>query len=61
MSEPTDQDIEKFIPFLKQTNPHLNDEQLRDLARKMLGQKISPSQNNDKPLSEMDSNETESP
>ena len=49
----TEEQIDKVIPFLKHTNPHMSNEELRELAKKMLTVKLSPDDTDlDKPVSE---------
>ncbi|MBS3109856.1 hypothetical protein J4227_04990 [Candidatus Woesearchaeota archaeon] len=54
MPSPTDEQIAQLLPFLKHTNPHLSEEELVVLAKKMLSMPATPDEtSSDKPLSEM--------
>ncbi len=54
MAETTDEQIDKLIPFLKNTNPHMSDSEIRELAKKMLSVKLAPDiEDDDRPISEM--------
>jgi hypothetical protein len=54
VAEPTEEEIERLIPFLRNTNPHMDDRQLKELARKMLSTpQAAQDFDLDKPLSEL--------
>ncbi len=58
MAETTEEQIDSLIPFLKNTNPHMSNNELRELAKKMLTVKLSPGlEDSDKPISEMTGDE----
>ncbi len=45
--DPSQEQINSLLPILKQTNPHLSNEELIELAKKILTVKLSPDESDE--------------